>query len=585
MPQCSKGSGRLRSRSTAKERRNIIQGALTQSSYKSRSSTRQRSVGRVLNTRRWLDKLPIDIFDLIFRHVSGTAAVDNYLRQTAWHMSELSLGDLWQLLLGRNAEMIQVCSGWRKLLAPTFYQYCVYDCKIDAPLVPEEQFCHIRKLLVYIPEEYCSYRNVVRGIFRLPIDVRKRINWLGVCMNKSATISMSEMGALAEAFPNLRHVWADLASLNTKLCDVYPVLIGTATPVQITAFVARNWCSINQKIFVAFVRRAAASLEYLDLDGFPMCDAYRVIWGSKTHRIGDLPRFPRLRTLRIVFNYLNDTVVAESSQGCPFPMLEELTCHAETYYILESVFRVQQNLAKGLYGFVARLLAHCPPTLKYLNINDVNGTMLGQQASRLYSLKHIVLHHRMISEDNGITDGVYEHNNLSETLQLVKYIPMLRSLTIKAGWQMRQIFEPSALIHDNLRMLDISSSKLTICDMQQLLERFSNLEEIHLTLVNPEIYLPPNEIKYNMSLQRLWVNACMDDLPMWNGKSLDSLMTLLARMPKLKELLLFEKAVEWLSKAISRKNRDDLLWLSLGVNIGRCNYDEKVVRHTTTLFL
>ncbi|KAJ2799662.1 hypothetical protein H4R20_004346, partial [Coemansia guatemalensis] len=340
----------------------------------------------------------------------------------------LSLEDLRQLLLKRNIEMIQVCSGWRKLLAPTFYQYCLYDGRIDAPLVPEEQICHIRKLLVYIPEDYCSYRNVVRGVFRLPMEVRRRIRWLGVCMNKRATISMSEMGALAEAFPNLQHVWADLAYLSTKLRDIYPVLIGTATPARVTVFVSRQFRSLmmNSNMLVTLIRRIAASLEYLDLKA-TLPEAYEVIWGSNNNNAAELPCFPRLRTLRIIF---------------------------------------------------------C-------------------------------------------------------------------ALTSPA----------------------------------QLLARFPNLEDIRLMLLNPQVYLPSNEINYNLSLRRLWVNAMTDDLPMWNAASLESLVTLLARMPNLKELLLFDKAVEWLSKAISRKNCDELLWLSLGVNIGRCNHDEEVVRHTTTLFL
>ncbi|PIA17104.1 hypothetical protein COEREDRAFT_80813 [Coemansia reversa NRRL 1564] len=579
MPLCTNGRRQYRS-AVKRPYSNTSKYASTQPSNKNRCSTRRRNIGHVLDTRRWLEKLPIELFDLIFRHVSGTAAVDNYLCRTAWYSSGLFLKELWQLLLERNTEMMYVCRQWRKLLSPTFYRYCVYDCGIDAPLVSEEQICHIRKVLVYIPTSYCSYRNVARGLFRLPMDVRKRVYWLGVCMNNAATISMSEMGALAQAFPNLQHVWVDLATLNTKLRDVYPVLMGTATPARITTFVCRDYGLINQKIAAALIRRTAASLEYLDLGIIPMMAAYKIFWGGIN--TADFSRFPRLRTLRIIINDLSTIAVAENSQGCTFPMLKELTCHViKRTSNRENTYNIYGQFAKKLENFLTRLITNCPSSLKYLNISDFNGMTLRQQTSRLYSLEHIVLQ----QYDERENDEIYDYNNLSETLQLVRYIPMLRSLTIKANWYMQQNFKPNGLVHGQLSMLDVSNSKLTMCNMQQLLTKFPNLQEIRLTLLNTQDYLPPDEINYNLSLRRLWINACTEDLPMWNAESLESLVILLARMPNLKELLLFQKAVEWLSKAISRKNRDDLLWLSLGVNIGRCNYDEKAVRHTTTLFL
>ncbi|KAJ2612315.1 hypothetical protein H4S08_002753 [Coemansia sp. RSA 1365] len=113
------------------------------------------------------------------------------------------------------------------------------------------------------------------------------------------------MGTLAQAFPNLQHVWVDLATLNTKLRDVYPVLMGTATPASITAFVCRDYGLINKKISAALIRRTAASLEYLDLGIVPMMAAYEIIWGGDN--TADFSRFPRLRTLRIMINDLSTT--------------------------------------------------------------------------------------------------------------------------------------------------------------------------------------------------------------------------------------------------------------------------------------
>ncbi|KAJ1726098.1 hypothetical protein LPJ61_005422 [Coemansia biformis] len=558
------------------------------------SSTAQQSTGARRHVALpWLDQLPEELVGMIFCHVSGSAAVDAYTARVSRAACRLALEHLRSLISARCPDMAHVCRRWRRLFIPSFYRYAVYDGRTDRLLVPAAYEHHIRWLLVDIPEGHHSYRSVVRGLYWLPAEVRERVSWLGLCMGNYATISMSEYGALAAAFPGLKQIWVDVGCLTTKLRNVCPVIAGTDAPPPITALVLRDNMLRNRGVAVSLVRGAAAALEYLDLGCLGLRAASEILWDPGIHASERPPRFPRLRSLRVAIGSAEDGSPAMPPAECTFPRLEALVCHAAMSVSSLYAPGMPHGLpAEFIQRFMVALLLHCPAQLKQLSIDDPDGVVSAMLRERALSLKTLCLtqYHQRGEQSADLRPGSSIGNSAGGGLQSVidaaMAIPGLRMFTgTTAEDHVYSPLGPCLPDHGLLCVLDIATWTLTPCDLQLLLAKLPQLEEARVTLVRPQIHPAPEDIGYNMTVQRLWVNTVEGTGPGWDSASLESLTTQFARMPRLCELLLFYEAVQWLAKATAHRNREDLLNLALHVNIGRCNADEKAVRRTTSLFL
>ncbi|KAJ2768133.1 hypothetical protein IWQ57_003664, partial [Coemansia nantahalensis] len=102
-----------------------------------------------------------------------------------------------------------------------------------------------------------------------------------------------------------------------------------------------------------------------------------------------------------------------------------------------------------------------------------------------------------------------------------------------------------------------------------LLSKLPRLERLRITLAPSEILPAREDIGQHMAIQWIRIGSDIAADPLWDLESLESLTTLLARMPRLSEALLFSEAMKWLTAAIATRNRADLLHLAHHVQIGR----------------
>ncbi|KAJ1831492.1 hypothetical protein LPJ63_004244 [Coemansia sp. RSA 2711] len=525
-----------------------------------------------------LSRLPAELFDLVFRHVSGTAAVDRYLDIGHSAPGRLDLGHLRQLIVGRAPTMTQVCRHWRTLFLPIFHQYAIYDGgEADTLLGLEDHDCYMRRLLVHIPRDYYSYRSVVRALYGLPEHVRQGVRWLGLCMDDNTGMSMSELGALAEAFPGVRHVWMDLARLDTKARRVHPIVMG-AVSASVTSLVYRDYELANARQLIALMRRTAASLEHLDLGAVGLDTAGRALWGN----CGDVAptAYPRLRVLRLTLTSKASTQLFKHSPlGMIFPRLETFVCLADYHEQLDS-----ESCADCLdlaQAFQLELLLHCSPHIKQLCGFDVDGVFTSLGISQRQALEQLTLTCNL--------GRLGRHcDNLSSALDLTAMLPSLRQLRINAvfGQHMRQQLDLRVPQHTKLSVLDVSSWKITLADLEQLLNKLPQLRDVRVTVMAPAVRMDSEEFAFHIGVQRLWIDAVSGEAAAWTADGLGSLMVLLARMPSLYELLTFDRAMRWLAKAAAGSSGGDGLdHLVFNANIGLCNYDEGAVGRATSLYL
>ncbi|KAJ2723742.1 hypothetical protein GGI07_002451 [Coemansia sp. Benny D115] len=173
----------------------------------------------------------------------------------------------------------------------------------------------------------------------VPSDkVRAGVQWLGLCMGSNTGLSLSEYGALVEAFPNLRSIYVDMGSLDTRAKSIEGVILGAHKTVTLSTLRLKTKGTAGKPTFRALIKHAAHSLEYLDLGPVDTADACRVLWGDDTSgsfvsavtggSVSDWRprvRFPRLRRLYFsVFGGESDSVTTPVPVCCQFPLLEEL---------------------------------------------------------------------------------------------------------------------------------------------------------------------------------------------------------------------------------------------------------------------
>ncbi|KAJ2807573.1 hypothetical protein H4R21_000419 [Coemansia helicoidea] len=526
---------------------------------------------------RWLEQLPDVLLGLVLRCASGTARVDAYANGVTRADYRFELELMSEMISERTFDMAHVCRRWRQILAPAFYHYAVYDGREGRLLVPDGCEQHIRWLLVQIPKDFGSYRSVVRALYWLPQEVRSRVLWLGLCMGARTAMSVSEYGPLAAAFPDLRQIWLDLGRLATNLRDVCPAITGSEVLAPITALMLREDKLENREVAASLVRAAAATLTRLDIWSADISAVCEVLWSPDGRSAGREPLFPQLVRLSMkIFNAHSGQVVV-SPKATPFPKLEVLVCHESTW--LRAGSR-PEDLHDQLQRFVAMLLEHIPARLRRLSIDSPDGDIPEVLGGGMQQLEVLQLVYNR--------DYYNRKISLQRVLEMAMAIPKLRALEAESATHIRN--QPLALscpCHMQLCVLDISSWFLTLCDLQLLLSKLPRLEEARVTLTRPQIHPAREEISYHMAMRRLWVDSVSRSGVGWGPDSLEPLTTMLARMPRLSEALLFYQAVRWITKTTARRsrNREGLLHLALHVNIGRCNIDEMVVQRATSLFL
>ncbi|KAJ1654166.1 hypothetical protein GGF38_004995, partial [Coemansia sp. RSA 25] len=138
-------------------------------------SLRTRGAGAVRRGPCWIEALPAELFDLVFRHASGTAAMDAVVNHSEQCSQRQSLARMAALDRERNGAMLQVCRRWRSQLMASYYQYAVYNGHTNELEIPEEHLGFVRRILIHVPDRYRSFRTAARTMNWLPPEVRKKI--------------------------------------------------------------------------------------------------------------------------------------------------------------------------------------------------------------------------------------------------------------------------------------------------------------------------------------------------------------------------------------------------------------------------
>ncbi|KAJ2162408.1 hypothetical protein GGF46_000649 [Coemansia sp. RSA 552] len=269
-------------------------------------------------------------------------------------------------------------------------------------------------------------------------------------------------------------------------------------------------------------------------------------------------------------------------QPCLLPRLAALTFHIDVH----KKARGRRGQAgawnvDALLRFVDALLGSGPRlTLRRLSVDSIGGgAVLGLLRGSFPLLESLSLRQYSGPEKDSM--------QLSDALATIMDIPALKCYSNEVAVRTRYSFIDFDCLpaEAGIRILDISSWAVTLTDMQRLVARLPRLEEICLTLTNPDEHPQPKDIAYNLEMRRLWMNTIGGTDPAWTVEALDSLAAVVTRMPNLQELLLFDKAVRWLASAVAKQNSEELLSLAFTVNVGRCNCDERAVKSTTSLIL
>ncbi|KAJ2660640.1 hypothetical protein IWW48_002849 [Coemansia sp. RSA 1200] len=549
-----------------------------------------------------LESLPAILFSCIFRHASGVAEVDSYLlgHLQQRHQRTLSLPLLLTMIRRCSPAMAQTKRSWRQVLAPDLYRTAVYDGKTNVLMVPDGSVRHVRRIVVSIPENYMSFRSMVRTMYHLPEDVRAKIVWVGLCMENNAAVSMSEYGALMAAFPSALRLSADLAHIDTaRTKSLFPVLLGAMAPALLSTLTLRHWCLVGESPAVRLVRRAAPTLEYLDLGHVCLTTIRSVLWHAKPAlRDGQwirAPAFPRLMFLRFKLADTNSIDPEWHPHVCEFPRLERMV------FAIDAVRAPAPGVVGGArhaavprmysvarHWLARRLLMHRLPCLTHLDMDCVDDSVVLEAGSALLpSLVHLHLlqHYHLVSGPAPNTPAP----NLSRTLNAVLGVRSLKVFCSWTAFYARHVpLDLSALSVHGLRELNISTWAIGLPDLLHLLAKLPELEDIRATLTSAQAYPHPADedsddghdegrIAYNVTLKHMWLDSVFGEAASWVKAPLDALIMVVAHMMNLEHLLLFTKAFLRLECAVSRKSSEDLIRLARTVHIGQCHRDERWV--------
>ncbi|KAJ2091835.1 hypothetical protein IW138_001524 [Coemansia sp. RSA 986] len=532
-----------------------------------------------------LDSLPELLLSSIFHHASGLVEANNYLlyHLQQRHLHSFSLPLLATMIRRCCPAMVQTKRSWRRLLLPEFYRTALYDGKTNVLLIPDECIRHMRRILINIPENYMSFRSVARAMYHLPEDVRARISWLGLCMGNDTRISMSEYGALSGAFPNALSLSADLAYVYTSAKALDPILIDPQMPTHISTLTFRCPGLAEESLAVQLIQRTAWSLEYLDLGNACLAAICRVLWPeripSRHSHNKHLSVFPKLKHLRFT---LSDTLGANPGwhpRQCEFLQLERMR------------FAIEPANGRGIRGVAARLdpaarqwlakrlLMYVLPCLTHLELDCVNEAVILEARRHLPNLKHLhLIQHSHLSFGPGSDTA---EPSLSRILNSAISIESLREYRNWSSFYAR--YTPLKLMssYHRLRELNIATWVIGLCDLQLLLARMPELEDIHATLSGAHVYPQLEAIAYNVTMKRMWLDSAFGEAGTWVKGPLDALISFVAHMMNLEELLLFSKAFLRLERAVSRQTNEDLIRLARTVNIGQCHRDERRIKGQT----
>ncbi|KAJ1896751.1 hypothetical protein LPJ81_004674, partial [Coemansia sp. IMI 209127] len=501
-----------------------------------------------------LECLPDILFNSIFHYASGLAEVDNYLRCHLQHRHgrSFSLPLLFAMIRRCCPTMAQTKRSWRHLLLPELYRTAAYDGKTNTLLVPDEHTHHVRRIVILIPENYKSFRSMARTMYHLPEDVRAKVSWFGLCMRSGTTLSLSEYGALSGAFPNALSMSADLGSTNVSAKEMNRILFSPQTPAQISTLTLRYSGMTEESLAVHLVHQAARSLEYLDLGSACLAALYKALWPEKTPQEpgqNEHPHmFPKLTHLRFT---LSDIFAADSGwnpRRCEFPRLERM------YFAVELSY---ERLLRGSHApldltarkrLAQRLLMYSLPCLKHLELDCVDEAVIMEAHRRLPNLEHLhLIEHIHLSFVPG-SDAA--EPSLSRILNSALSIESLREYRNLSSFRARyKPLELASPIH-RLRKLNIASWAIGLCDLQVLLARLPELEDIHATLTDAHVYPHPESIVYNVTIKRMWLDSAFGEAATWVKGPVNSLLTFISHMMNLEELLLFSKAFLRLERAV-----------------------------------
>ncbi|KAJ2509582.1 hypothetical protein GGI11_005813 [Coemansia sp. RSA 2049] len=558
-----------------------------------------------------LESLPAILFSCIFRHASGVAEVGSYLlgHLQQRHRRALSLPLLLTMIRRCSPAMAQTKRSWRRVLAPDLYRTAVYNGKTNVLMVPDGSERHVRRIVVCIPENYMSFRSMVRTMYHLPEDVRAKIVWVGLCMENNAAVSMSEYGALMGAFPNALRLSADLAHIDTaRTKSLFPVLLDAMAPAMLSTLTLRHWCLAAESPAVRLVRRAAPTLEYLDLGHVSLTTIRTVLWHAKPaplllrddQRVR-APAFPRLMFLCFKLADTNFIDPEWRPRVCEFPRLERMV------FAIDAVRAPAPGVVGGArhaavprmcpvarHWLARRLLMHRLPCLTHLDMDCVDDSVVLEAGPALLpNLVHLHLlqHYHLVPGSAPNTPAP----SLSRTLNAVLGVRSLRVFRSWTAFYARHVpLDLSTLSVHGLRELNISTWAIGLPDLLHLLAKLPELENIRATLTSAQAYPHPvdedtddghhhdddygdDHIAYNVTLKHMWLDSVFGEAASWVKAPLDALIMVVAHMMNLEHLLLFTKAFLRLECAVSRKSSEDLIRLARTVHIGQCHRDERWV--------
>ncbi|KAJ2896423.1 hypothetical protein IWW38_002025 [Coemansia aciculifera] len=534
-----------------------------QESKQCKVALRPREAGAVRRGPCWIEALPTELFDLIFRHVSGTAAMDAVVNHSEQHSQRHSLACMAALDGERNKAMTQVCRRWRSQLLASYYQYAVYNGQTNELEIPEEHLCYVRRILIHVPDGYRSFRMAARTMSWLPPEVRGKIRWLGLAMGEMAAISKSEYGSLAGFFPNLCRLDLDFAQVDLSERSICAALLDSDSSARITVLAFHRCGLMGQKLRARLICRAAKSLEFLDTGQFDAQLLGNVLWrGSGTP--GGVC-FPQLR--RLYFHVCGKSEQQSESSLVPkrrqrqlFPRIEEMRCVVAALGDDED----DGGDVLGLRALVDGILGGLMPELRRLSIMfDAAWAMPELSAAAMPGLEHVLLAGK---------SGEAMRAALGQALGMATK-SLLRHLCVRVP----SIVDVGALSDfgqtSELRTLDLRTWAVSLCGMQQILGNLPRLRSLALTLTDPYSYPHPDDIGFNLQVRRLWLGAAEEGRA-WDALALDSLLTLVTQMVNLQELLLFKRALLRLNNAILRDKTGDLCQFARYVNFGLCSKGE-----------
>ncbi|KAJ1885737.1 hypothetical protein LPJ66_009976 [Kickxella alabastrina] len=537
---------------------------------------------------RRIEHLPAELFAMILKHASGIAQIDthrNYLQHQAQHPS---LPTMIQLIRHhRNPQITQVNQHWRRTILAEFHQYAIYDGASDQMLAAPEHLALVRCVLVSIADGSRAFRSVARGLFWLPLRVRRGVRCLGLCMGVGSPISMSEYGALAEAFPGLVRVFVELGGLGTKLRSVLPVLVGESSGAAVSAISLGAGAGLGAVGMARLVRHSAPALQYLALGRAEIADLCRLFWPlQKTTTGGSL--FPRLKRLYFLLCPGSTARPIEHLAGAlaPFPMLEEL-CYGVDFehspVDAEGQGQGQGELtAENRQVFSEQILQFPMPHLRILK-TDAPPSMdyLMLRGHTLSALDYLSL----VNYNEQPTNTALSHmlNAAARSAHSLKHLGCWAINIPPPHYTALNLSFPP---HPTLQVLDLKTWNISLLDLNNLLSHLPNLQEIKITLTRPQDHIAHDRIALNLELRRVWIGAVESkESGVWDSAALESLVEVVTRMLNLRELLVFTRAFEKLRTCILRGRSEDIFNFAKTVNIGICHCHEELVKRTTYMCL